>query len=277
MWVIEDTDSTIYLFGTVHLLKPDQDWMTETIESGLDRSDEVWFELPLQEDLAAMQAQMAPIFRRAALSPDAPLSARLNGDDRQQLAAAIASTSHPEQLAMAIEHMKPWFAVVQLAKGPLQAAGYESEDSMDMVLARLARQQGKPVRGLETFEEQFGYLSQGSDTEQLDALRGWLHRSDATTRLETLVGEMAIQRWIDGDPELMGLLMAVWHERPYPESAPVSFDVMVKDRNARWADKIADRLSDDGVTFLAVGAGHLVGPDNVRDLLAARGIHARKL
>jgi uncharacterized protein YbaP (TraB family) len=277
LWVIEDADSTIYLFGTVHLLKPDQGWLTETVESALTRADEVWFELPLQEDLAAMQAQVAPIFMQAALSPDQPMSARLNAGERQQLVAAIARTNHPEQMAMAIEHMKPWFAVVQLAKGPLQASGYDSEYGMDVVLARLARQKGKPVHGLETFEQQFGYLSQGTDSEQLDALRGWLNRSDATNRLESKVAEMAFRRWIDGDPELMGLLMSVWSERPYPESAPVSYAVMVKDRNVRWAEQIADCLSGNGVTFIAVGAGHLVGPDNVRELLAARGIRIRKL
>lgn len=277
MWVIEDADSTIYLFGTVHLLKPDQGWLTDTVESTLTRADEVWFEVPLQEDLAAMQAQVAPIFMRAALSPDKAMSARLNAGEKQQLAAAIARTNHPEQLAMAIERMKPWFAVVQLAKGPLQSSGYDSGFGMDVVLARLARQKGKPVHGLESFEQQLGYLSQGTESEQLAALRGWLNRSDATNRLETLVGEMAFRRWIDGDPELMDLLMSVWRERPYPESAPVSYDVMVKDRNVRWAEQIADRLSGDGVTFIAVGAGHLVGPENVRDLLAARGIQARKL
>lgn len=275
MWVIEDTDSTIYLFGTVHLLKPDQAWLTDSVRSALSGADEVWFEIPLQGDLAAMQAQFAPIFMRAAFSPDKPLSSRLNAREKELLAAAIAGTEHPQQLSMAVERMKPWFAVVQLAQGPLLASGYDSENGMDMVLSRLAHENGTPVRALETFEQQIGFIARGTDTEQLDALRTRLNMSDATVRLETLVGETAIQRWVDGDSELLSLLMAVWRERPYPQRTPISYEVMIRDRNANWAQQIADRLAGDGVTFIAVGAGHLVGPDSVRRILAARGIEAR--
>lgn len=277
MWVIEDDDSTIYLFGTVHLLQPDNEWLTGSVQAALTRADEIWFEVPMLEDLEAMQQQLAPIFMRAALSPHKPLSSRLNSEEKERLAAAVGRTAHPQQIGMALENMKPWFAVLQLAKGPLQASGYNAQDGMDVVLSRIAHEKGTPVRGFETFEQQVGFFSQGSDADQMGALRTLLNTPDADVRLETKVSDMAFDHWLDGDPELLDLLMGAWRERPYPERASVSYEIMVRDRNADWAQQIEEMLADDGVTFIAVGAGHLVGPDNLRAMLASRGIEARKL
>ena len=277
MWVIKDADSTIYLFGTVHLLRPDQAWFSESIQAALAGSDEVWFEVPMLENRQALQAKLTPIVMRAALSPDTPLSSRLNAEEKEQLAAALARSGHPQELSMVIEKMKPWFAVMQLAKGPLQASGYDADSGMDVVLSRFAHEKGIPVRGLETFEQQVALVSRGSDGEQLEALRTLLNTSEATVRLETMVGDMAFSRWVGGDPEWLDLLMAVWCDRPYPQRAPISYDVMVRDRNATWAKQIEDLLAGHGVTFVAVGAGHLVGPDNIRHMLATRGIEARQL
>ena len=47
MWVIEDEDSTLYLFGTVHLLDPNTEWRTERVMGALDEATEVWFEVPM--------------------------------------------------------------------------------------------------------------------------------------------------------------------------------------------------------------------------------------
>ena len=55
-----------------------------------------------------------------------------------------------------------------------------------------------------------------------------------------------------------------------------SMDAMLKDRNENWAGQIEAMLKGSGVHFVAVGAGHIVGPDNLLDCLKLRGIEATR-
>jgi hypothetical protein len=57
------------------------------------------------------------------------------------------------------------------------------------------------------------------------------------------------------------------------EKYPDLHAVLITNRNEAWAGRIAEWLkAGKGVTFLAVGAGHLVGHDSVQEALKARGI-----
>jgi uncharacterized protein YbaP (TraB family) len=52
---------------------------------------------------------------------------------------------------------------------------------------------------------------------------------------------------------------------------------MFVERNARWAHWIADRLKTPGTVFVAVGAGHLSGPDSVQAQLGAMGVKSARV
>ena len=53
LWVVKDKDTTIYLFGTIHVLKPGLTWFDEAVKTAFDRSNEVKLEL-VMPDQAAM-------------------------------------------------------------------------------------------------------------------------------------------------------------------------------------------------------------------------------
>ena len=55
------------------------------------------------------------------------------------------------------------------------------------------------------------------------------------------------------------------------------YDVLLTDRNVAWAKQLKTKLAGSGVSFVAVGAGHLVGPDSVQVQLANLGIKAERL
>jgi uncharacterized protein YbaP (TraB family) len=52
---------------------------------------------------------------------------------------------------------------------------------------------------------------------------------------------------------------------------------MFVQRNARWASWIANRLKTPGTVFVAVGAGHLSGPDSVQSQLASLGVKSARV
>ena len=55
MWVVKDADSTVYLLGTIHVLKPGVQWRSEKLDAALKSSDEFWMEADLQADPAIVQ------------------------------------------------------------------------------------------------------------------------------------------------------------------------------------------------------------------------------
>ena len=80
--------------------------------------------------------------------------------------------------------------------------------------------------------------------------------------------------WSAGDVErLAALLNEDEDDSPGPGAAPLLFT----ERNANWARWIEARMARPGTVFIAVGAGHLAGPDSVQAALAAHGLRATRV
>ncbi len=276
IWVIEDEDSTLYLFGTVHLLDPEIAWLTPRVEQALDEASEVWFEVPFSPTLEELQAQLVPLLMQRAPSPGRSLSSLLSEEEEAQLERALARTPMPEQLAVALENMKPWFATWTLGIAPFLSAGYEANAGADVVLARLAHEQGDEVLGFETSEQQLDLFARGTKEEQLRALRAFLAVSDP--EFDTLLArsDAAFRAWMAGESSPLEALMKDWRAGETAMPALMPYDIIVANRNENWAGQIEGLLAGEGVAFIAVGAGHLVGPDSVQLRLAARGIAAER-
>jgi uncharacterized protein YbaP (TraB family) len=168
---------------------------------------------------------------------------------------------------------KPWFATVTLGILPLMSAGYDPTAGADMVLTQLAREQGDAVKGLETAEQQLEWISAGTDAEQLAALKSLLAMPDAEFDAMTKELDGAVRAWMKGDIKPLEGYMDEWRRgESGAASAGMSYETLIVDRNENWAGQIQELLKGKGVAFIAVGSGHLVGPDSVLAQLAARGI-----
>jgi uncharacterized protein YbaP (TraB family) len=275
MWVIEDEDSTLYLFGTVHLLDPATQWRTERVLGALDEASAVWFEVPMPASVEQMQAEQAPLMLARALSPDRPLSSLLTDDEEAQLQRALARTPAPDRLGAALENMKPWFATMALGVAPLLSAGYDVSAGADVVLAGLAHEQGDAVLGFETMEQQLEFIAGGTEEQQLAALRIFLAVSDDEFDAELGRADAAFRAWMAGDAAPLESIITEWRAGEGAMYATMSYEVMLVNRNQDWAGQIEALLAGEGAAFIAVGGGHLVGPDSVQAQLALRGIEAK--
>ena len=264
LWVVKDADSTIYLFGTVHLLKSATAWRTPKVEAALKESQEVWFELAETGDEAASTKVATELMPKLGLDAAHPLSSKLNEADRKRLAEASASLGLP---AAQLEPMRPWLAALTLSIVPIIKAGYDPKLGVDTLLATAARAQNKPVRGLETMEQQFRFFADLPPEIELALLR---EAMDDVERGPKVLDELSAA-WANGDGEAFERLF-VDELRDSPEL----YKVVIQDRNEAWAKAIAARLQGSGVSFIAVGAGHLAGPDSVQAKLAQRGIAAER-
>lgn len=262
LWVIRDADSTIYLFGTVHVLRPTTGWATDRIDTAFDSADQIWFEISNPDD----QAAMMPIVQRLGLSPQTPLSSLLNAEENADLQAAAASIGMP---AAQMDIFRPWLAGLTLSVAPLVKAGYDPASGVELVLKARALAAGKPLHGFETLEEQVGLIAGLPDDAQLDFLRSTLETYDnATVELDRLVGA-----WSKGDVAAIER----YGVQEMKDDNKVVYDTLLTNRNVNWAGQIQTLLDGSGTVFIAVGAAHLAGDDSVQSILERRGVHATRV
>src|SRR5438067_2939543 len=257
MWVIKDADSTIYLIGTLHLLKHDTEWNAEKVKKTVHDATELWLEVADFDNEAAL----APLMAKFGIDPQHPLSSRLNGEQRQKLEKIAATYAIP---VASLEPMRPWLAALVLAVGPIMKAGYDPKAGVERVLNAQALAEGDKIRGFETAEEQIQILAGLSDEEQIAFLNSIL--DDLEKGLDLL--DKLAKAWIDGDTDTIKRLSV----DDMKKEAPTVYQKLIVQRNIAWSEKIAAMLKGSGVQQIAVGAAHLVGPDSVQAQLAKRGI-----
>lgn len=274
MWLVEDENSRIYFYGTVHLHDPAIEWQTTRVMSALDDATQLWEEIPMPSTLAEIQATQGAAMVQRAMSPGKPLSSLLTDEEKVQLERALRRTPNPDQLRMALEYMKPWFTLTILGISPLLNAGFEAGAEIeDIMLARLAREQGDAVLGFETIEQQADLFSGWTEEQQLTALRAFLSVTDEEINTRIAASAASFRAWTTGDTTLVEANIERWRKgEDVLLNSTMPFDVFVKNRNKDWAEQIVELLAHDGVVFVAIGAGHLVGPDSVLNQLEARGI-----
>jgi uncharacterized protein len=226
LWEIRDADTTIYLFGTFHTLDGRTSWFDDKVRQAFDDSGELVLETLVPEDVSS--------FRSTVTASD--------GSGK----------------------LKPFIAQTQAAVGHGRALGMSIDHGADAVLRRVAVDVGKPVGGLERFEEQLGTLA---SIPAASAVPGFKSVQPATVSVTDL-----LKAWKSGDTGAFSTMLAGFEAK-----APVAYRILIADRNAKWGQWIANRLDQPGIVFVAVGSGHLAGKDSVQEWLAARGIASNRI
>ena len=262
MWVAKDSDTTIYLMGTFHALDKDTDWFNDEIKTAFDAADEVVIEAILPEEAAEMQ----PIILRHALDTSGkPLSEKLSAEARETLHAKLAQLGLPAQ---SFDKFKPFFASMALISASAPQLGIDPEIGADKQVQKAAVSANKKLTPLETAEFQIGMFNGLSEQEQLAILEKTLTEFEQMPELFDRMLDM----WSKGDEVGFRELL----EQSSAES-PAIHKIVYADRNAKWAKWIDQRLDQPGTVFMAVGTGHLAGPDRVQQYLKQRGIQVERV
>ncbi|WP_191558728.1 TraB/GumN family protein [Brevundimonas aurantiaca] len=257
LWVIKDADSTLYLFGSVHVLRPTTGWASPRVNAAFDSATDVWFEITNPED----QAAMMPLIQQYGLSPQTPLSSRLTPEELAQLDVAAKTIGAS---AAQLDPLKPWLAALSLSVAPLVKAGYDPQSGVELALKARAQAAGKRLHGFETLEKQVGMLATLPDDVQLEFLRETLKDFDeAVEMLDSMV-----EAWAKGDVQALDRIVV----EEMKTDAPELYKVLLVDRNTDWANQIQTLLQGSGTAFIAVGAAHLTGDDSVQSILQSRGV-----
>lgn len=275
MWVIKDADSTIYMTGTIHMLPPEVQWDSEKLTNAIKDADELWLEIPMGSDVTKFATEAMPVMMKHAMSTT-QLTKLLTPEEVTTLKARIAEFGLPPETFQMMNVMKPWFATITLSVSPLASAGYDPTQGIDIKIAKLAEDDGDPIKGFETVEEQTKILASGTIEEQLAALRNVLAMpKEEIDRLKTEMDTLAI-KWAAGDISGAADMFAEMNQTDEAQFGGATMDALLLDRNENWAGQIETMLEGAGTHFIAVGGAHLVGPDSVQERLKLRGIETER-
>jgi hypothetical protein len=262
LWVVRDADTTIYLFGTVHLLPANVDWFDAAVKRAFDSAEELTLEVTLPDDRAALARAMTAAGTYPA---GTTLSARLTPAQRAALTAALK----PLGLDVArFDRQEPWLTTLQLTLGVTASLGYDPANGVEERLRREAITAHKRVTAFETAQEQIGFFDATPENEQIAGLIDFFHDAPTMPAMFTRL----ITSWTRGNPNETGRIM-----NEDLASTPETARILLTDRNRRWADAIRTRMDQPGTVFVAVGAGHLAGADSVQHFLEAQGITVRRV
>jgi uncharacterized protein YbaP (TraB family) len=266
MWKVKGAKGTVYLFGSIHVMKKGVEWETAKVREALGTSDTLYLEIAGLDD-AAMQAAQ-PQIMALGVDQEHPLSTKISKDDLALLDGALKTMGMAGE--QAFEPLKPWLASLTISMLPTVQAGYDPNSGIDKTLEAQVKDT-KAVKGLETLDEQLHYVSDLPDALQTAMLHQTLaDLPKAVTDTDTMVAD-----WEKGDVEAIAKLNNEEMKTKYPEL----YERLLVKRNVRFADALAGILKDPttGTVFVAVGAAHLAGPDSVIKMLETRGYKAERV
>ncbi len=264
LWSVADEDTTIYLFGTIHMLPPGTSWRSAEVDQAMARSQALYLEADVVSDPAG---QAAMVQRLGLLPAGERLSNKLSAEQVSQLRIAASRMGVTMET---LEQTQPWYAAVLITNAAIRAAGYSTDGGVEAGLRDDARNAGKEMRYLETMESQISALAGLSPETQSAYLSFTIADLDQAA---ASLGQM-VSAWRTGDADGLARVLIEDDMARLPQLK----EVLLDRRNADWARQLAALLSKEpGEFFVAVGAAHLVGPDSVQEHLKTLGIENTRI
>jgi hypothetical protein len=256
-WSVKGAHNTLYLLGSVHVLKPSQsDLPAEALRAYASASA-----LVMELDLNNLDpSQLAGSGMELESLPEGETLEHVLGER-----AYDKFVQHAKALRLdpaLFSHYQPWFVAVSIEQLELTQLGFEAGSGVDEQIAQLAQADHKPIVALETLEEQLGLFAHLSQDQQRRFL---LYTLDDTDDAATQVNAV-VDAWRQGDTAALERLLG----ESFTEF-PELYRLLTTDRNHRWLPTLLGLLQKDQDYLVVVGALHLVGKDGVVELLRRAG------
>lgn len=263
LWRAQGVANSVYLLGSIHLLRAEDHPLPSTIDAVYEDAEVLIMELDM-DDLDGAAAQR--LFNQGGVLRDGTTLRDLMGEELYLRAETAArAIDIPIDL---LSQSEPWLAAITVEMMTLFRIGFNPALGVEMHLTSRAIQDGKPIEGLESIDEQLAFL----DGLSLQAQREMLMQTlEDSASMASSIDEM-IRAWRYGDTGLLesGLLDSL------AENEELS-DALVTSRNRRWVSQIDDLLDEREDYLIVVGALHLVGEEGVPRLLAEKGVEIHQL
>jgi uncharacterized protein len=263
VWAIHGDHNTVYLAGSVHLLKAND----AALPPGFERAYAGSRTLVMEIDLGKLDPTEAAgwMMEHGTLGEGNSLQ-KVIGDERYRRVSTEATRlGMPMGLA---NQFAPWVLGLQLLELQYAQLGFDSQSGVEEQLEHRAQADGRPTAGLETLSQQLSLFAALSPEEQvkfLDLIVSEMHDVNKDT-------QAVIAAWRAGDAAKLAALLGDEYK-----SFPSLYRALVTERNKRWVPQIEKLLREKDNYFVVVGALHLVGDGGLLDLMRRDGFKAEQL
>lgn len=259
LWRVQNGDATVYLFGSIHVLKPGSEWMDKRLFQAFDSADAAWFEVPDLDALPHFKPRPGKVTASGVV-----LTAGLSGTEKQQLETILNryDTTTEEQ-----KHVRPAVMAAMIGQLDVQGGAFTVDSGVDMTLFHRARALDHRTGGFEDNKTHYGYLyalgdgSADGTTALKRALAAHFGTGDPTDSVDAMA-----KAWREGDERTLTAQLMAQKARDGK-----FYDILLAKRNALWVPQVETLLKGKGTTFVVAGVDHFVGPDSVVAQLKRRG------
>jgi uncharacterized protein YbaP (TraB family) len=263
VWAIHGNHNTVYLAGSVHLLKATDSRLPPAFDQAYSGSKALVMEIAVDK-VDPMQTA-GWMMEHGMLKEGASLKSIIGEERYRRVSAEAERLGVPMEAA---DMMEPWALGLQLLEMQYLQLGFDPQQGVEQQLQHRAQADGKPISGLETMDEQLGLLE-------------GLSYSDQSKFLDMVVTEMrgvesetqsVVKAWRNGDSAALAALLSDEYK-----SFPALYRLLVTERNRRWVPQIEKLLQGDRDCFVVVGALHLVGDGGLLELMRKDGYKPESL
>ncbi|MEO1295113.1 MAG: TraB/GumN family protein [Cyanobacteria bacterium J06636_16] len=258
LWAIESPNNTVYLLGSVHVLREADYPLPQPMQTAFEEAENVVFEV----DIAELESPSSIQTVLQAAMPDSDEEVLNTALTPETYALATEAASSVGLPMVGFDNFEPWFFSISLVSLKLAQLGFEADHGVDNYLYNQASSTGRDVLALETIEEQIGFLDGLSPQVQVDFVEQTVLELDI---LESSFNVM-LNAWKSGDVDSFEQVTLEGFT-DYPEV----YETFLAQRNRNWLPDIESFINQPEDYLVVVGAAHLVGEDSVINLLQARG------
>jgi uncharacterized protein YbaP (TraB family) len=160
-----------------------------------------------------------------------------------------------------------------IAMASAEAEGSRREFGVETVIEQEFEASGRPISAIEDPIAVLANLIAIDDARLIAMLDQGFDEWDGCALVEPEEADWTNQHdWAQGkldDSQIKEMM-----EDPFFKAF---YQVLLVDRNRAWTAWLAKRMEQPGQVLLAVGAGHMEGPDSVILMLAQRGMMVRRI
>lgn len=240
-----------FVFGTMHMLCPEDAKLSLSMHLVLDRVKQLYFEVDM-DDMVQVFGSLTAL----AMKDGTKLSDLLSAEDYEKVKNYFDGKL-PLPFAM-MESYKPMLLSAMIEE---QSLPCKATNGMEMVILEESNKRKLEVKGLETMAYQAGLFDSIPYKEQAEEL---VKAIDSSSVEDGTVDSLLHTYRAQNLEKINDLTV-------HTEGTEGKYlDLLLYNRNRNWASQF-DTIATNNPVLIAVGAGHLPGKEGLLDLLRKKG------
>jgi len=261
LWEISNGDHTVYLGGTIHILKEEDYPLPSEYNKAFDMADT----LVLETNIDATQNPefSKKMTRLLSYGPNQSLKQALDNRTFSKLSKYVSERGLSIESFMTF---KPVMVVLTLSMMELARIGMTGM-GVDEYYYRKAQSVNKPIAYFETADQQLTFIvnmGAGQDNKLIQQTLAEI------SQMETIIQKMK-SAWLTGNESTLAQTTIAEMMRDYP----ALYQTILVERNNNWMPAIENMVQDSGTELILVGALHLVGKDGLLQQLRSKGYNVK--